>query len=208
MSDMIPLLTCHNVQACRDEIALTMPVSFVIGKGSYLQLRGTNGSGKSTLLRHLAGLLPLRFGTITCHPAAQDGKDNLSHLALSYQGHDDAMSGDLSGYENYEILTAQSRMMLVQSALYERPVATYSAGQRQKLRLHMLDDSHDIWLLDEPAASLDEANLAYLEERIAGFLALGGAVIATTHTPLAQSLVSQSLTLAPYQRDGDKEQAR
>ena len=67
------------------------------------------------------------------------------------------------------------------------------------LTLHMLDDGHDIWLLDEPSASLDEANLTYLEERIAGYLACGGIVIAATHVPLAQSLITQTITLEPYE---------
>ena len=196
-----PLLACHALSAQRDDTQLTNPVTAVFAKGSYTQLRGANGSGKSTFLRHLAGLLPAHTGRIMINGKTVRTADIPQQLSLGYLGHDDAMHGDLSGYENFELLTSQSRMMLVQSALYERPISTYSAGQRQKLTIHMLDDAHDIWLLDEPSASLDEANLHALEERIAGYLACGGIVIAATHLPLATSLVSQTITLQPYEAD-------
>ena len=68
-------------------------------------------------------------------------------------------------------------------------------GKRQLLCIHLLQDDHDLWLLDEAATSLDDKNRHHLEERIAGFPAIGGAVIASTHSDLAQNLVSQIITL-------------
>ena len=192
------LISCDALCASRDGIALTKPVSLTLAAGTYLQLRGANGCGKSTFLRHMAGLLPATHGTILLDDTPCAAHDIAQKRRISYLGHADGLHGDLSAYENYELLTAKSRITLVQSALYERPVATYSAGQRQKLTLHMLDDTHDFWLLDEPAASLDEANLHHLEERIAGYLAMGGAVIASTHMPLAEGLVSKVITLSGY----------
>ena len=193
------IISCEALVACRDGIVLTKPVSFTLTAGTYLQLRGANGSGKSTMLRHLAGLLPAPDATIMIDDTSCAGPDIAQRRRISYLGHADGLHGDLTGYENYELLTGQSRIMLTQSSLYERPVSTYSAGQRQKLTLHMLDDSHDFWLLDEPAASLDDANLRHLEERIAGYVAQGGAVIASTHTPLAERLVTKLITLIPHQ---------
>ena len=197
MTDKQIVIACQALSASRNDNVLTTPISFALSGGDYIQLRGPNGCGKSTFLRHLAGLLPATTGAIIIEGAPRLAQEIPALRTISYLGHDDAMQADLTGYENYELLTGQSRTMLVQSALYERPIATYSAGQRQKLSLHILDDSHDIWLLDEPSASLDAANLSYLEERIAGYLALGGAVIASTHTPLAQSLISHKITLQP-----------
>ena len=204
MKQTKPIIACDGLCAARDEQILTKPVSFTLCAGDYIQLRGANGCGKSTFLRHLAGLLPWVAGDILLDDIAQNAHDIPAKRTISYLGHDDALHGDLSGYEAYELLSNHSPISLTQSALYERPIATYSAGQRQKLTIHMLDDTHDLWLLDEPSASLDAANLAYLEERIAGYLALGGAVIASTHSALATSLVSQIITLAPAtQPEGD-----
>lgn len=207
MTDKQMVIACQALCASRNDNVLTAPVSCTVAKGDYIQLRGPNGCGKSTFLRHLAGLLPAIKGIIIIAGEPCPAQDIPALRTISYLGHDDAMQADLTGYENYELLTGQSRNMLVQSSLYERQIATYSAGQRQKLSLHILDDSHDIWLLDEPSASLDAANLAYLEERIAGYLALGGAVIASTHTPLAQSLISQIITLTPAEPDAPQEAA-
>ena len=192
-----PVMECRNISASRDGHCLTAPHSFCVAKGDYLQLRGPNGCGKSTLLRHLAGFLPLVNGTILIEAMVCAPTDIPQQKQLCYLGHNDALAGDLSGYENFELLTGQSRVMLAQLPLYERPVASYSAGQRQKLNLQILDDAADIWLLDEPSSNLDDANSLYLEERIAGFLATGGIVIASTHSPLAQSLVTQIIHLAP-----------
>ena len=201
MTQKQPLLACQALHACRDDVILTQAVTAAFLPASYTQLRGRNGSGKSTFLRHLAGLLPTGSGSILIGGKIATPTEIPQQLSISYLGHDDAMHGDLTGYENFELLTGQSRIALVQSDLYRRPVSTYSAGQRQKLTLHMLDDAHDLWLLDEPSASLDEANLTYLEERIAGYLACGGIVIAATHLPLAQSLITQTITLTPYEAE-------
>lgn len=195
------IITVQALGASRDGMALTEPVSFTLAPGSYLQLRGANGCGKSTFLRHLAGLLPATHGTIMIDDTPCAAHEIAHRRRISYLGHADGLHGDLTGYENYELLTGESRITLVQSALYERPVATYSAGQRQKLTIHMLDDKHDIWLLDEPTASLDDSNVRHLEERIAGYLANGGAVIASTHTPLAEGLVTNLITLRPFDQN-------
>lgn len=196
------VIECRNISANRDGYRLTAPQSFRLAKGGYLQLRGANGCGKSTMLRHLAGFLPDFEGTIFIDESPCAPADIPQQKQLCYLGHNDALSGDLTGYENFELLTGKGRMMLVQLALYDRPVASYSAGQRQKLNLQILDDEADIWLLDEPSSNLDDANLYYLEERIAGFLATGGIVIASTHSPLAQSLVTQTIHLAAPEADG------
>lgn len=201
MSAKQPIITCQELVAARHDTPLTKPISFALAAGDFIQLRGPNGGGKSTMLRQLAGLLPTTFGTILVDGIACDAPSIPQRCSISYLGHHDGMHGDLTGYENFECLTGKSRLTLPQASIYQRAVSSYSAGQRQKLVITMLDDDHDLWLLDEPASSLDEANLKELEERMAGFLALGGAIIASTHTPLAQSLVSQMITLSPYHDD-------
>lgn len=195
MTDLQDYMTVRGLCATRAGTALTQPVSFTLRAGDYVQLRGPNGCGKSTLLRHLAGLVPAANGIIEINASPCVPSQIPQSLKIAYLGHQDGLQDDLTGYENYELLTGRGRDELVQKPLYERHVIHYSAGQRQLLSLLMLDDEQDIWLLDEPSASLDAHNHRFLEERIAGFLALGGAVIASTHSPLGQSLVSQLITL-------------
>ena len=188
-------LICQNMPASRNGYALTQPVSFALHAGDYIQLRGPNGSGKSTLLRQIAGLVPHDEGQLFIHDKVMSPSQIPLHLQISYLGHADGLHPDLTGYENFELLSGDGRDSLVQTSVYDRPVSSYSAGQRQLLCIHLLQDDHDLWLLDEAATSLDDKNRHHLEERIAGFLAIGGAVIASTHSDLAQNLVSQIITL-------------
>lgn len=190
-----PRLLCQDMPASRNGYALTQPVSFALHAGDYIQLRGPNGSGKSTVLRQLAGLVPHDEGQIYIDDKLMTASQIPQHLHISYLGHADGLHPDLTGYENFELLSGYPRDRLVQTPLYDRPVSSYSAGQRQLLCIHLLQDHHEIWLLDEAATSLDDKNHRHLEERIAGFLAVGGAVIASTHSELAQNLVSQTITL-------------
>lgn len=191
MSKDISVIRCHELAACRNEHILTAGLSFAVSAGGYVQLRGPNGIGKSTILRHLAGLTPFEGGTIFVHGQEVTPQDIPSKLDIGYLGHDDGLHPDLTAFENFELLTNLPREMLVQQDHYNRPVSTYSAGQRQLLNIHMLSDDCDIWLLDEPSASLDGGNRQHLEERMAGFLALGGVIIAITHDELAETLVSE-----------------
>ena len=69
-----------------------------------------------------------------------------------------------------------------------------SAGQTKRLSLARLLVSHrDIWLLDEPLASLDAAGDRLVVDLLAAHLARGGAAIAATHDDIAGA--TQTLVL-------------
>ena len=195
MTSLPALLSCDAITAMRAGKQLTKPVTFQVQAHSYVQLRGPNGVGKSTLLRHLCGLVPHHDCQIALNGTPVNASLIAHTIKCAYLGHRDGLHPDLNAYENFECLTGKDRQDLVQKPWFDRPVASYSAGQRQMLNLMLLDDENDLWLLDEASASLDQDNLRYLEERIAGFLALGGAVIAATHTPLADQLATDILWL-------------
>ena len=180
-------------------MALTNPVSFMIERGSYLQLRGANGIGKSTFLRQCAGLLPFEGGTMTLKEAGNEASYNPAQDRLSlkaiYLGHRDGLHGDLTGLENLSLLCGDIPDEALSNELYTRQVARYSAGQRQRLNLLTLSDEADLWLLDEPSSNLDDENLQNLEAKIISFINKGGMVIAATHSDIAQDYVTHHITL-------------
>ena len=60
------MLTARDVTVARGGIPVLAGLSFAVGAGQALVLRGPNGSGKTTLLRALAGLQPVIAGRIEC----------------------------------------------------------------------------------------------------------------------------------------------
>jgi heme exporter protein A len=75
------------------------------------------------------------------------------------------------------------------------PVRVLSQGQARRLALSRLVIApRPIWLLDEPAASLDAQGRALLGELITAHRANGGLVIAAAHEDLGPA-PSQTLTM-------------
>ena len=163
-------------------------LDFAVGGGDLLHLVGPNGSGKSTLLRVMAGLLPVIEGQISWDgaPVAQDRDGHRARLI--YLGHADAIKGALSVFENLafwctmagggDAAAGLARFNL--APLADLPARFLSAGQRLNLaRLAAIPAA--LWLLDEPAASLDTASEQVLEDEITRHRAAGGLVVMASH---------------------------
>ncbi|MGQ0445289.1 MAG: heme ABC exporter ATP-binding protein CcmA [Beijerinckiaceae bacterium] len=177
-------------------------LSFSLGAGGLLTVTGPNGAGKSTLLRALAGLLPLSGGTIACAPMSGETLAENVH----YVGHSDALKNLLTVAENLEFLAAMLDAghggMPVAAALAEfglshaanLPVTYLSAGQKRRAAIaKLLAVKRPVWLLDEPATTLDAASQARMAEIMAAHLAQGGMIVAATHAKLG--LPGQELRL-------------
>ena len=166
-------------------------LSFAVTSGAALAVRGRNGAGKSSLLRLVAGLLRLAGGRLDL-----DGGDVELTLAeqAHYLGHQDALKASLTVAENLRFWSgflgdaADIREPLAATglaALADLPAAYLSAGQRRRLSIaRLLAVKRPIWLLDEPASSLDSAAQEALTGFMRSHLAGGGIIIAATHGPL------------------------
>jgi heme exporter protein A len=168
-------------------------LDFRLGPGEAAIVRGPNGAGKSSLLRILATLLRPAAGRVTW-----DGEDIFAaegyRERLHYLGHLPGLKPAFTVAENlgfWQALhggrpdpTALARFGM--ERLAEVPAQWLSAGQRQRLalcRLACADAS--LWLLDEPTTSLDDDGVARLLAAVAAHRAGGGAVLLTSHLPLA-----------------------
>jgi heme exporter protein A len=193
-----PSLRVEGVSLARGGRVLFEDLSFAVSSGGYAELRGANGAGKTSLLRALAGFLKPRAGAIAF--------DNLIEpaLALHFIGHANALkptasvrahvrywSGLLGAPAQSDVL---SRVGL--AGLEERPARTLSQGQARRLALsRLLIAPRPVWLLDEPAAALDESGRVLVRELIDAHRARGGLVIAAVHEALGPA-PSQTVTLA------------
>ncbi|MEQ1819570.1 MAG: heme ABC exporter ATP-binding protein CcmA [Terricaulis sp.] len=183
-----PSIRVEALSLSRGGRILFEKLSFAAASGDYVEVQGSNGSGKTSLLRAIAGLLRPSAGDI-----AIDGADEPSQ-ALHYVGHANALKREESVREHLyywaglfdgapsEDFVAQildlTRVMVL-------PVRALSQGQARRLALaRLIVAPRPVWLLDEPAAALDDAGKAVLNELIASHRAGGGIVVAAVHEPL------------------------
>lgn len=193
-----PALRVEALTLSRGARTLVRDLSFAAGAGDLIEIRGANGSGKTTLLRALAGFLRPRAGTV-----AYEGVEEPA-LALHHVGHLNALKGAASVRAHLRYwaglfgvaprnAVALQRLGLMQQA--DLPARVLSQGQARRLALSRLVLApRPVWLLDEPAASLDAEGRSVLGELIAAHRADGGLVIAAVHEALGVE-PSQTLTL-------------
>jgi heme exporter protein A len=164
-------------------------VSFAVGPGEALAVRGRNGAGKSSLLRLVAGLLRVADGRLTL-----DGGDPELTIGeqAHYLGHQDALKPSLAVGENLKFWSGflgpasanvgEPLAAVGLAAVADLPAAYLSAGQRRRLSIaRLLAVKRPIWLLDEPANALDAAARRRLAEFMTAHLASGGLILAATH---------------------------
>jgi heme exporter protein A len=163
-------------------------LSFAAASGAYVEVHGSNGSGKTSLLRAIAGFLKPSSGRI-----AFDGVEEPA-LALHFVGHANAVKREASVRDHLRFWAglfggAASEKFVAQTLDLGRvlslPVRVLSQGQARRLALaRLIIAPRPVWLLDEPAAALDDAGKAVLNELIASHRASGGVVVAAVHEAL------------------------
>jgi heme exporter protein A len=167
-------------------------VSFAVSSGEALTVTGRNGAGKSSLLRLIIGLLRLAAGRLTL----EGGDPELSiGEQAHYLGHQDALKTSLSvaenlrfwaGYLGAKSIDISGPLETVGLApLAGLPAAYLSAGQRRRLSIaRLIAVPRPIWLLDEPASTLDAMAALRLTDLMQAHLAGGGLLLAASHGPI------------------------
>ena len=167
-------------------------IGFRVAAGQALAVTGRNGAGKSSLLRLVAGFIRPTNGRLWL-----DGGDAELSIAeqAHYLGHQDAVKPSLSVAENLTFWVAffGGGAIKVEDALESvglggiapLPAAYLSAGQRRRLSIaRLVAVKRPIWLLDEPASTLDAAGKDRLTDLMQAHLADGGLIVAATHGAL------------------------
>lgn len=169
-------------------------IDCTITKGDFVALVGLNGAGKSSLLRAIAGLMPLKAGTI-------DWGDRHPKLALLFQGGalipqlsalDNILCGNLGRYSVWQMFKGwpledkQAAMDLLDrfnlAGFAHRQVAYLSGGQQQRVAIaRALWQSPDILLADEPTTGLDILAAQDVMDTLGRLHRAGMTVVAVLH---------------------------
>ena len=194
MSESQSTITFSNVSRFYGEVLGINKVSLAIPPG-ITSLVGPNGSGKTTLMNLMCGLIRPTQGQISVLGIAPDHPEKLCRI-LGYCAQFDAFPKGMTGYQFiYSFLrmygwtdqecdrrTRSSLQMVGLQEAAGRPVAAYSKGMRQRVKLAQ-SIAHDpqVVILDEPLNGLDPLARA---EAIALFQQWGGQgrhVIVSSH---------------------------
>ena len=180
-------------------------LSVSVEPGAPLAVVGANGSGKSTLLLVLAGVLSPTAGTVSLSVDGRLVPPETRPLRVGLVAPALQLYGPLTARENLAFLARARRLdsgeARVAAALdrvgllarADEPLATFSTGMRQRMRLAAaVLHRPAVLLLDEPGATLDAAG----RDLVAAFVAEPGAVVVVaTNDPAEADLCPRRLTL-------------
>jgi ABC-type sugar transport system ATPase subunit len=182
------------IEALRD-------ASFAVQAGEIKALCGENGAGKSTLVKILTGLHQPDSGFVHMDgsPCAMAGPQAAQALGVAFVSQELSIVPHLSVLDNVWLghrevpflhrraaLRARARDVLDAVGLAElrldRAAGTLSLGERQLLEIaRMLAREARVFILDEPTATLSDAEIERVFQALRQLRAKGCAIVLITH---------------------------
>ena len=173
-------------------IVAVTDVSFTLTPG-VTGLLGPNGAGKSTILHMLVGLLRPSSGTVTL-----DGVPTWQHpeiyRTLGFVPESESVYSFLTGVELVRLNARLQQIpdidgavrraidLVEMTAAQDRPVATYSKGMRQRIKIAaMLVHSPRVLLLDEPFNGMDPKQRLQMMAVLRRLADAGSTVLVSSH---------------------------
>ncbi|NOZ72320.1 MAG: phosphate ABC transporter ATP-binding protein [Chloroflexi bacterium] len=180
MPTATPILSLHDIHHRYGERTVLRLEHLDICEGELLALVGPSGAGKSTLLRLLNFLEAPTQGTVLYHGQAYTPTtlplDIRRRITTVFQQpyllntsvyHNVTYGLRLRGNRNGQALVEEILETVGLSSLRDAPARTLSGGEAQRVSLARgLVLEPEIFLLDEPTANLDPANVRLLENII------------------------------------------
>ena len=204
-----PVVTLRDAVVFSSGFALLSGVDLELAPGTLSVVTGANGAGKTSLLRLLGGLAALSAGSGSV--AGIDlATGDLRQLRrrVGWLGHEGSFYDDLSVRENLTFAaralgrpTGEIAPVVARVGLEHRidtSAKQLSAGQRRRLGIAwLLLRRAELWLLDEPYATLDDEGRTFLDALLGDVVASGATVVVSAHDPLrSATLAPRTLTLA------------
>ena len=202
----VPAVDLNGIERRVGRERILSGISLRIAAGRTVVLRGRNGSGKTTLLRILATRLRPSRGTgeIFGHDLVGDAAGVRRHIA--YLPTHGGAYGTLTATENLRLAAVFAGHAVAAASLgrasdavqgdahaealrrvglgdhAHRPVRGFSTGMKRRLGLaRLLTSNADLWLLDEPYASLDEEGRDLVDRVLEDAKRAGRTLVVVSH---------------------------
>ena len=189
-----------------------------VAAGECVGLSGPSGAGKSTLMRSLYGSYRIDAGRIRVrHRGAMTdlaGADPRQVLAIRRETlgyvsqflrvvpRVSALDVVADGRNPAEAAALLTRLH-IPTRLHGLPPATFSGGEQQRINLARgFIGGHPVLLLDEPTASLDQANRDVVIAMIREAKVRGAAVVGIFHDLTVRAAVCDTVLEVPALQDG------
>jgi ABC-type molybdate transport system ATPase subunit len=195
--------------SCRHQLgSFELVGTFKIHRPQLVYISGENGCGKSTLLKIMAGHLHPDEGRV--QRGGEVLLDTSTHLnrkpeyrGVAWQGQEDSlfphisMKKNVTWWQRYPRGLELAQQLGIKDYLNHRP-SQLSGGQRALgLLARTLATPYDVVLLDEPLASLDDANHEQALRVIESEVHIGRTIVMIVHHPERYKSVV-TLTRSPF----------
>ena len=181
-------LEIRDLSLERGDTPILSAFNLSLSPGDMVWIKGSNGIGKTSFLKCCASLLRQSSGQILWN-GVETSKQDFGYCA--YLGHLDAHKPELTSTENLQFWQAlyesplETQMCLKKIGLWKQKdqvAKTLSAGQSRRLSLaRLLLSNAPLWVLDEPAAVMDEKGRALIHDLLNQHIAANGCVLLASH---------------------------
>lgn len=202
-SRMLQLVGGGDAEATPDIITGFSDLSFTIEHGERIGIIGHNGAGKTTLLRALAGVYPLRSGSIEVNGRIRTLLDLRHGFEIEATGRENIYyRATALGVPPEQIRAAEAEIIKFADIgkFIDMPVAIYSAGMGLRLGFAISTQfAPDILLIDEVFAAGDASFSERASARMVKILAESGIMVMASH---AMSLMRTLCTRVIWMEHG------
>jgi ABC-2 type transport system ATP-binding protein len=187
-----PVIRLNGVSRWFGSVVAVSDVTFDIGPG-ITGLLGPNGAGKTTLLRMMTGLARTSSGTVTVF--GEPVRDNPAlYRRMGIMSEHETVYGFMKGREFVRMMAELRGVSDIDSAVdraiarvdmadaQHRPLATYSRGMRQRMRLAAtLVHDPEVLILDEPLNGADPRQRVHFQHLLRELAAEGRTIVLSSH---------------------------
>jgi len=186
-----PAIALDHLSRWFGGVVAVSDVTLEVGAG-VTALLGPNGAGKTTLLRTIAGLIAPSEGTARVFGETVR-RNQAIYRRIGYMPEHESVYDFLTGRQFVELCARLQQVddshaveraiaTVDLAAAQDRPMAGYSRGMRQRMRLAAtLVHDPPLLLLDEPLSGTDPVQRLHLRDVIRGLGAEGRTVLVSSH---------------------------